>query len=219
MTDMQELAALRRSQATEIERLRIALEMHDLIEKETHAENERLRALSVESILLDVTPGWDGMGQEIYAKSVAQVEAKLCEMGERTESLEAERDRLRAELDAAKSRIELLEHDAKTGDYETLYAQTVAELQVVRAELDALQGREPVRLCFPAARQELWAGWEVQKWIDSQGPVYLHPQPAIPEVLFDGYAVYQELGRAQARTSPENVSDVLDSVVRLLRSR
>lgn len=43
-------------------------------------------------------------------------------------------------------------------------------------------------------------------------------QPEIPPVLFDGYAVYQALGNAQARTSPENVSDVLDAVVRLIRA-
>ena len=41
----------------------------------------------------------------------------------------------------------------------------------------------------------------------------------LPDVLFDGYAVMQALGmRQQARTSPENVSDVLDAVVRLMRS-
>ena len=41
----------------------------------------------------------------------------------------------------------------------------------------------------------------------------------IPDVLFDGFAVLQALDeKAKARTSPENVSDVLDSVVRLMRS-
>ena len=40
-----------------------------------------------------------------------------------------------------------------------------------------------------------------------------------PAVLFDGLAVYKALNaKAQARTSPENVSDVLDAVVRLMRS-
>jgi hypothetical protein len=47
-------------------------------------------------------------------------------------------------------------------------------------------------------------------------------QPAgrvpLPEVLFDGYAVSQALSpQAKQRTSLENVSDVLDAVVRLLR--
>lgn len=44
------------------------------------------------------------------------------------------------------------------------------------------------------------------------------PSQGIPEVLFDGYKVYQELTKAEEkRTSYENVSDVLDAVVRILR--
>jgi len=46
-----------------------------------------------------------------------------------------------------------------------------------------------------------------------------HCSPApIPDVLFDGNAVWQYLDeRAKTRTSAENVSDVLDAVVRLMR--
>ena len=41
----------------------------------------------------------------------------------------------------------------------------------------------------------------------------------LPDVLFDGYAVMQQLDkRGQARTSQENVSDVLDAVVRIMRA-
>jgi hypothetical protein len=41
---------------------------------------------------------------------------------------------------------------------------------------------------------------------------------AIPDVLFDGFAVYSELkDREKTYTTPENVSAVLDAVVRLLR--
>lgn len=44
-------------------------------------------------------------------------------------------------------------------------------------------------------------------------------QAQIPEVLFDGFTVWQALtAKAQARTSPENVSAVLDAVVRLMRA-
>ncbi len=40
-----------------------------------------------------------------------------------------------------------------------------------------------------------------------------------PDVLFDGFAVLQALdSKAKVRTSAENVSDVLDAVVRLMRS-
>jgi len=44
-------------------------------------------------------------------------------------------------------------------------------------------------------------------------------EPAeLPAVLFDGRAVYAELDvKAHSRTSADNVSDVLDAVVRLLR--
>jgi hypothetical protein len=42
---------------------------------------------------------------------------------------------------------------------------------------------------------------------------------AIPKVLFDGYYVWDEglTDSAKKRTSPENVADVLDAVVRLMR--
>ena len=44
-------------------------------------------------------------------------------------------------------------------------------------------------------------------------------KPAVPDVLFDGYSVLSALAEHQrARTSPENVSDVLDAVVRLIRT-
>lgn len=63
------------------------------------AERDRLRELSVERILLDVVPG-DGEGHEVYAKSVEEVEAALTAEAERAEALEAERDQLRAEVEA-----------------------------------------------------------------------------------------------------------------------
>lgn len=40
----------------------------------------------------------------------------------------------------------------------------------------------------------------------------------LPDVLFDGYRVLQALDdKAKRRTGPENVSDVLDAVVRIMR--
>ena len=42
----------------------------------------------------------------------------------------------------------------------------------------------------------------------------------IPEEVLNGYAVYMELDdKAKQRTTSENVSDVLDSVARLIRQR
>lgn len=58
--------------------------------------------------------------------------------------------------------------------------------------------------------------------------LYTSPQPqqsGLPEELFDGHAVYQETVSHRrdsvllVRTSPENVSDTLDAVVRLIKSR
>lgn len=63
------------------------------------AELDRLQELSVERILLDVVPG-DGEGHEVYAKSVEEVEVAFTAEAERAESLEAERDQLRAEVEA-----------------------------------------------------------------------------------------------------------------------
>lgn len=40
----------------------------------------------------------------------------------------------------------------------------------------------------------------------------------LPDQIFDGYAVYRELDdRAKMRTSPENVSDVIDALARLIK--
>lgn len=50
---------------------------------------ERLAALSVTHIMLDVVPGEDGMGEEVYAKSVLEVEEALGRMGEQVEELES----------------------------------------------------------------------------------------------------------------------------------
>lgn len=48
----------------------------------------------------------------------------------------------------------------------------------------------------------------------------LVPVSGEPFELFDGWAVYQEIAEhRKVRTSPENVSDVLDAVVRLIRKR
>ena len=69
------------------------------------AERDRLRELSVERILLDVVPG-DGEGHEVYAKSVEEVEAALTAEAERAEALEAERDQLRAEVEALRKDAE-----------------------------------------------------------------------------------------------------------------
>lgn len=50
--------------------------------------------------------------------------------------LKEENETLRTNLTAAQCRIELLERDMKSGDYESLYAQVVEELRVANKKLE-----------------------------------------------------------------------------------
>lgn len=59
---------------------------------------DELERLSVTNILLDVVPGPDGMGYEVYAKSVEQVERRLCDLGDKVEDLTNELSMARAAL-------------------------------------------------------------------------------------------------------------------------
>jgi hypothetical protein len=54
------------------------------------AEVERLKSLSVESIMIEVIPGRDGMGEEVYAKSVADVQKVFSKFVDASETLQAE---------------------------------------------------------------------------------------------------------------------------------
>lgn len=56
--------------------------------------------------------------------------------------------------------------------------------------------------------------------VPDDAPQAAPAQLAIPDVLFDGHAVYQEVlsdSPNPPRTSPQNVAEVLDAVVRLMR--
>ena len=73
---------------------------------------------------------------------------------------------------------------------------------------------------------EIWAAAQLMPYEGIEGGVarveaILSRAPAeqIPSVLFDGYTVYQMLSdRAKHRTSAENVSDVLDAVVKAIKA-
>jgi len=67
---------------------------------------ERLAALSVTHIMLDVVPGEDGMGEEVYAKSVLEVEEALGRMGEQVENLESDLTKARELLNLADHYLE-----------------------------------------------------------------------------------------------------------------
>lgn len=77
------------------------------------AERDAALGLSVENILMEVGPGWDGRGEDCYATSVAEVVDKLGAYADQVEDLQekltcASRDyalmyeRLTAERDAQK---------------------------------------------------------------------------------------------------------------------
>lgn len=50
-------------------------------------ENSELKALSVTNILLGAVPGSDGMGEEVYAESVSDVQDLLSNLYEQIENL------------------------------------------------------------------------------------------------------------------------------------
>ena len=80
LTSKSAAAELRRLHA-ENERLAALVEAQQPAPSAAAAEIEALRALSVTNIMIDVVPGDDGMGHEVYAKSVDDVVNKLSTMG------------------------------------------------------------------------------------------------------------------------------------------
>lgn len=77
-------------------------------------EVERLKELSVQKILLAVVPGEDGMGEEVYAQSVTEVENLLTDLGEKSEGLQLETTRLKANRSAQAARVIQLVDDYMT---------------------------------------------------------------------------------------------------------
>lgn len=86
---------------------RLATQLGDFLARHAQAEQQEaqgaqagdeLERLSVTNILLDVVPGPDGMGHEVYAKSVEQVERRLCDLGDKVEDLTNELAIARAAL-------------------------------------------------------------------------------------------------------------------------
>lgn len=57
-------------------------------------ERDQLKAMSVANILVDVVPGEDGMGQEVYAKSVDDVVNLISKLHGEVDELELQRDQL-----------------------------------------------------------------------------------------------------------------------------
>jgi len=56
------------------------------------AEVERLKKMSVANIMVRIVPGYDGGGEEIYAKSVEEVNAVMSDLSQRLYDVETDRD-------------------------------------------------------------------------------------------------------------------------------
>ncbi|HBP1340131.1 TPA: hypothetical protein L5T32_002453 [Pseudomonas aeruginosa] len=114
--------------------------------------------------------------------------------------------------------------NARLHEVATACATAEQERDAALARVAELEKQEPVAL----ANRGIHAFWV--KWTEAAaglyGPgikLYAHPvaqaQHSVPDVLFDGAAVYAALDdRQRMFTSPENVSVVLDAVVRVVRA-
>jgi hypothetical protein len=86
-----ELSHLAFSHGTDDQKRAVAVVSNLLSQhQQQYTKLAELVALSVTKIMLDVVPGFDGMGEEVYAKSVAEVTAKFSKMVDREEELENE---------------------------------------------------------------------------------------------------------------------------------
>ena len=97
--------------------------------EQLQSKSEKLKALSVTNILIDVVPG-DGSGLEIYAKSVSDVEALLSRLGEKAEDydlLKPKYEKLKAERD---------ELAAQVTHWKANHASVVAQARILKERPD-----------------------------------------------------------------------------------
>ncbi len=95
-------------------------EADKVLESAVYAKTPSWSKLDVRTIMLDIEPGPDGEGVEIYAKSVEEVEQKLAALSESLGNVTIERNDLRTEVEANAVRISRrdtyikeLEHEAE----------------------------------------------------------------------------------------------------------
>lgn len=74
-------------QMTHAEAVSLLAEKQAALEK-ADARIRELEALSVTNIMIDVVPGHDGMGEEVYAKSVGNVEGEMSRLSQKIDELE-----------------------------------------------------------------------------------------------------------------------------------
>lgn len=114
--------------------------------RERVKEVEQLKALSVTHIMLDVVPGEDGMGEEVYAKSVLEVEEALGRMGERLEELESRIEAIdtvhQVELEGLRAKVETLDAANKEWlDKTDWIVKTIPVLALGRHRADVMSER------------------------------------------------------------------------------
>jgi biotin carboxyl carrier protein len=94
----------------------------------------------------------------------------------------------------------------------TEYREAVEAGDRVREAIASLEAAQPAQA--PAHIQA-----RVDRLLGTQTAAPSLPPVMVPDILFDGYAVLQALSeQAKRRTSAQNVSDVLDAVVRVMRA-
>lgn len=113
-------------------------------------------------------------------------------------------------------------------DSATLLCDAADELEWSRAAPEPPAGQDEVLVALkrPEGYEDVHPEIVAEDAIRPEWPEYrtlqraTQPPEPVPDELFNGYEVYHQLSaRAKARTSSENVSDVLDTVVRMIRAR
>jgi len=97
---------------------------------------KELEALSVTNILIDIVPGDEGNGEEVYAASVADIEKLIGRLGEKAEDYELETVPLRRQRDELRGKLSELKAQLATRD------QQVAEACAKAAEAETKVARE-----------------------------------------------------------------------------
>lgn len=180
----------------------------------------------------DQAAHWRERGCEVSEDelmTVAQHERITAQLHDALDESDGDRWKLRSERDAALAEVKRLigvcaSLDSEKREIEHKRDSIIAMRDAALARVAELEKQEPVAL----ANRGIHAFWV--KWTEAAaglyGPcikLYAHPvaqaQHSVPDVLFDGAAVYAALDdRQRMFTSPENVSVVLDAVVRVVRA-
>jgi hypothetical protein len=107
-----------------------------------------------------------------------------------------ERDALRAEIEELHALIAAVK---KQADAEfCLRVKKEEEYARLRAKIEQMEKQRPIGLRFPSALRKMWASYEIQRWIEEQGPLYAlpgaQPSPKAVAYLDLGTGGYMDIG-------------------------